>query len=59
MKEVTANGEYRNTFDNRDGNPGGAIMETFSDHSRTNDPGIDDDLPMARVSMNLADLNPK
>ncbi len=56
MKEATTNGEYRNTFDNWDGN---LIIETFSDHSRTNDPGVDDDLPMARVSMNLADLNPK
>ena len=35
------------------------MIETFSDHSRTNDPGIEDDLRMARVSMNLADLNPK
>jgi len=56
MKEATTNVEYRNTFDNRDGNP---MIETFSDHSRTNDPGIEDDLRMARVSMNLADLNHK
>lgn len=56
MKEATTNGDYRNTFDNRDGNQ---IIETLSDHSRTNNPGMDDDLPMARVSMILADLNPK